>query len=181
MIKSLVKMIIPLASMLVINEAYAKDIRYVYCATTLVGHGGANYQPVRQDQIVLFSPIFKVDVHNDDGASSVNFSGDFENTVLNDRNDNRTFAHRQLKDVSLNQRGCNFESKSLEAAKKSFDTQYLEQKNLKLSFQDKCRYIAIYSWIPKNYVALYPSKTAITPTTKALIQSCQEDEPPVYK
>jgi len=180
MIKSLIKIIIPLASVLVINEAYAKDIRYVYCTTTLVGNGGANYQPVRQDQIVLFSPIFKVDVHNDDGASSVNFSGDFENSIFNDRKDSRTFASQQIKDVGLNQRGCNFESKSLEQAKNSFDRQYIEQKNLKPNFQQQCRYIATYSWIPKNYTALYPSKKPTSSTYKALIQPCDENEV-IYK
>ncbi|RYL25941.1 hypothetical protein [Acinetobacter piscicola] len=176
MIKPSLQIMFALAFIFEATQVYAQDIRYVYCTTTLVAQDGSNYQPVRQDQIELFSPIFKVDVHNDDGASSVNFSGDFEITVLRDTKDSRTFAYNQIKDFSLNKRGCNFESKSLEEAKKRYDLEYIEKKNIKPNFQNKCRYIAVYSWIPENYTVLYPLKTPATPTRKVLVQPCEDDD-----
>ena len=62
-----------------------------------------------------------MDVH-DKGVSAVDFSGNFESTVLRDSvNAKDTFAYDWVKNVGLYQKGCNFSSKSLQEAQKTFD------------------------------------------------------------
>ena len=120
--KSIYKVIFPSIIFLTVSNVHAEDIRYGYCtANFLVHDGGSSVNPVRKDIIRLFSPIFKVDVH-DKGVSAVDISGNFESTVLRDSvNAKDTFAYDWVKNVGLYQKGCNFSSKSLQEAQKTFD------------------------------------------------------------
>ena len=182
MIKLLPKLIFTL-SILGTTNLYAEDIRYAYCtANFLVHDGGSSVNPVRQDVIRLYSPIFKVDVHNK-SVSSVDFSGNFESTVLRDSaNAKDTFAYDWIKkNVGLHQKGCDFSAKSLQEAQKKFDKEYLEDKNFKPEFQGRCKFIGIYDWTPEKYKPIYPNVIEAESGYKALVQGCFVNKPVRYK
>ena len=180
--KSIYKVIFPSIIFLTVSNVHAEDIRYGYCtANFLVHDGGSSVNPVRKDIIRLFSPIFKVDVH-DKGVSAVDFSGNFESTVLRDSVKAKdTFAYDWVKNVGLYQKGCNFSSKSLQEAQKTFDKEYLDDKNFKPQFQDRCKFVGIYAWTPEKYKPLYPNVLEAESGYKALVQGCFVNKPVRYK
>ncbi len=181
--KNLITIAFTLFTSAISTQLYAKDIRYVYCTANFIEHGTTNSSnPVRQNIIRLFSPIFQVNVHNTNGASSVNLSGDFENTILRDStNAKGTFAYEWIKNVGLHQRGCNFESTSLQQAKQKFDQEYINDKDFKPNLQDRCKYIGVYTWIPEEHKPLYPNVTEAEFGYKALVQGCFPEKPVRYK
>jgi len=66
MIKSILKVIIPLVSFFAITEAYAQDIRYVYCTAEFDSTRNTPNHLIRRDEkFIVFSPIFKVDLHSE--------------------------------------------------------------------------------------------------------------------
>lgn len=180
--KSIYKAAFLLIIILTGGRAYAEDIRYAYCTSNFLVHDGGNsVNPVRQDIIRLFSPIFMVDVH-DKGVSSLDFSSSFESTVLKDSaNAKDTFAYDWVKNVGLHQKGCNFTAKTLQEAQKIYDKEYLEGKNFKPQFQDRCKFVGVYAWTPEQYRPLYPNIIEAEAGYKALVQGCMVHKPVRYK
>lgn len=179
MIKSILKVIIPLVSFFAITEAYAKDIRYVYCTAVFTsGDSNTAFSTSVKDTAVTYSPIFEVDIQKDKSASSVNFSNDFANTVLDDTSyGSYGYIAKRQSPYHTPQRGCAFEFKSLAEAKKRYDQTYMEQKKKGL-----CGSIGIHPWVPEGYQPLYPIRTTSIYPAKALTDTCayNHSETPAY-
>lgn len=177
------------------RDIYAQDY-YVYCKAkfasneyspqqTIVTRFGIedieinHYRPPVKEQIILYSPIFKINYSKDKSPSSDNFM----KAVLNDLRVKGTFVNENITNKRGPIDGWCMEKRftSFNEAKKNFDEDYESSKNNRESFmgqilENRCKAIGIYSWTPENLKALYPIQKAGT-----LVQRCDPNEAPKYK
>lgn len=184
MIKSILKVIIPLVSFFAITEAYAEDIRYIYCTAEFDSTKNTpNHLIKRDEKFIVFSPIFKVDIHDKAiYTSGVDLAGEFVSAIYKDGENNK--SHPNLVGKTGRLEGCSTKHTTFESAKKSYDEKYLVEKRrtYNLGNGKRCSQIATYEWTPKNLYAMYPIVTWISPYGyKALAETCNGEDTPRYK
>ena len=183
MIKSILKVIIPLVSFFAITEAYAQDIRYVYCTAEFDSTRNTPNHLIRRDEkFIVFSPIFKVDLHSESVyASRADLAGEFLSTVYKDAKNGKSHPYLTT-DHTGRLEGCTREYTTFESAKKSYDERYLVEKRriYNLGNGKRCAYIATYKWAPKNLQVVYPTVTSPC-SYSALAQICNGEDAPRYK
>lgn len=163
---------------------HAEDIRYIYCKAEF--SSASNSIPDdkidRADQYVLFSPIFKIDVHDKATYNSrVDFVNQFISAVYDDAKKGK--AHPYIsQNHAARFEGCNLESSNLEDAKKLYDKDYVKERTYTQPHSgNRCSNIGTYNWKPTNLNPLYPNKVS-TYSYNAYGQSCKfGSDTPRYK
>lgn len=171
------------AASLTCTTLYAKDIRYVYCKAEFAPATitTPNHKIDRDEQFILFSPIFKIDIHDKAKYSStIDFVNQFISAVYSDAKKGKAHAYLYPTDAARAE-GCNVENTNLDDAKKSYDRDYLKEWTFVQPHSGKrCGYIGTYNWKPISFETVYPNK--VSPySSNAYAQSCKYDTPARYK
>lgn len=211
MMRMTLKFILLSLAILGMREIYAKDY-YVYCRAEFASKEYSprqevetyfgiedtrivHYNPPRNERVILYSPIFKINLSEGEGA---HLSDGFVKTILKDLRVKGTFVYENItnkRGVIEPDRWCTVGQKftSLNKAKKYFDQDYESSKNtrekLNLGYMgieekiemDRCKAIGIYVWTPENQKALYPIQKSDISVNEALVQRCDPNEAPRYK
>lgn len=182
MIQTIIKTIVPLVCMLGVVQAHAESIRYAYCISDFktLSSGPGSYKVSQGDRIILFSPVFKVDVSNPE-TSRLELVTKFEQAVFAERNKPNSRLGNWMADIPLDHNRCNLDPTSLDEAKEQFDRDYMKVKNLVPYFERKCSMIGTYQWTPNGLEGLYATKVTTLNGTNVSTQSCDSDEGPLYK
>lgn len=182
MIKLLPKLVFTI-SILGTTNLYAEDIRYIYCTAEFDSTRNTPNHLIRRDEkFIVFSPIFKVDIHDKSMYTSrTDLAGEFLSTVYKDAKNGKSHPYLTTNDTGRLE-GCSTEHATFDSAKKSYDEQYLVEKRrtYNLGNGKRCAYIATYKWAPKNLQVVYPTVTSPY-GYNALAQICNGEDAPRYK
>ncbi len=139
---------------------YAQDIRYVYCSAEFDSFTSTPTNKIpRDEKIIIYSPIFKIDIHDKKVFHSrYDFTSKFVSRIYKDAENNKAHPYVTKSQVARLE-GCSVEHKNLDDAIKAYDTAYKKAKNLTYpgAPDKRCYMIGSYNMNFEGITSVYPS------------------------